>query len=887
MVKPIKSSNKFMASAVAMALATSAIVPIASAATGFSDVLSTNSHAENIKQAVEMGIIKGQNGKFRPNDTITRGQVVKILARYLESKHGKKSYSKVLPFADIPANSKDKELYNASRVVKYHEALLVENNKLRPSDKMTREEMASVLVATFGLELDGKTVNVTDLNQVGRNHASNVQIIANLGITQTENGRFSPKQAVTRAQFASFFVRTIDGYGGIPQSAKGLKISNVVGVEGKNHMLRVDFSRALTKLTAANIDIRNAKSGANYPVKAVKLAEGGKSAQIELFENFKDDRENVGDYHITVTIGGEKLTYSFNRSTYMESFVTDVDVKKNKITIFTDKGTTKAIDFPSTGGKLDIQQLLGEKVGIWYDSKNKPTDIEQLSRRAKYDAIEIKKVDEIRLISADKEYKISTKTAGTSGKPQFSFYLDGKKVEIGGRDDTKKKVKVKDRFTHAKIGFDDSGKILSVNAYNLNEFLIVDRIKDDEVIGYPGEGTGGVFNAKDALIIKDGNVIKHSDLRRGDVLFFSKVGNKGKGIAEVANPIAKGKIESVSSRDVQIDGKTYRYNDNSDLERYKVNYGSAVYLHNDGKTEKVDAQVASALQNAGTASVYADRAGNVVYIAGGSVKVERKTSVAVLLADIIGDRQSSREFIEVEALLATGEKKWFTSDLDGLTSIIVDDVTYDISGKSNWKVSFEYKDEKNMKEPTAILLTSKTDKQKIKVPLTKTRGQLVRLHMNRDHSRLESIEFFKKRSASKKIIVKSSDTHISGKRLNSDTIVFDTEYFNARDIEVTTWGKYKGPANVATIIFDENNNIIAFITDAAPKAFVLPENVATLTSEMEFGEMVITTAEIQSLAEQLGMPIDSTVASADEGKGSELKMSILPIESDQQWKLPQ
>ena len=57
---------------------------------------------------------------------------------------------------------------------------------------------------------------------------------------------------------------------------------------------------------------------------------------------------------------------------------------------------------------------------------------------------------------------------------------------------------------------------------------------------------------------------------------------------------------------------------------------------------------------------------------------------------------------------SVGEKKWFTSDLDGLKSIIVDDVTYDISGKSNWKISFVYKDAKNKKEPTAILLTSKS-----------------------------------------------------------------------------------------------------------------------------------------------------------------------------------
>lgn len=891
MVNRKQFDKRFLVSAVAIAITATAVVPMTSVAAGLSDVPPESSHAETIKAAVDMGFIKGQNGKFHPNDTITRGQVVKILARYLENKHGKKNYSKVQPFADVSAKTKDKELYNASRVVKFHESFLGDNNHLRPGDLMTREQMASVLVRAFELELGRPTSEIVDLHQVSSHHRQNVLTLANLGITQTADGRFSPKNAVTRAQFASFFVRTVNGYGGLPNSIKGLKIVSVVELNNTNQFIRLNFSHAIPKLTAADVDIRNAKTGANYAVKEVKLADNGKSAEVELFDIQTGNQVSVGDFHLTTTVYGEKLTYSFNRSTYTESFVTAIDVPKNKFTIYTEKGSTKTLDVPASVKNLDLQKIIGEKVGIWYDGKNKPTDVKIITQKAKYDAIEITKMDEIRLISEDRKYNISANTfEGSSSKKQFTFYLDGKKVEIGDRNDPKKKVKVRDRFTHAKVGFDNSGNILFVSAYNLNEFLIVDRIEGHEVIGYAGEGTGGIFNAKDATIIKDGNAIKPSNLRRGDVLFFSEKGNNGKGIAEVLEHVEKGEIDAVSSNDVRVNGTTYRFKDTVDLDRYNVNYGDAVYLHDDGKTEYIYFDLAKEIQKAGNATVYADRAGNVVYIAGGPISLERKQSIAILVADIVGDRQSAREFIEVEALLATGEKKWFTSNLESLKSIIVDDITYDINnnGKSNWKATFEYKDKIAKREVTAIHLTSKSDKKVVKVPLIGTRGDLVRLHMDQNRGKLETIEFFKKRSANKKAVVKSSDSHISGKRLDPKTIVFDTEYFKDRasDIEITTWGALKGSSRVASMIYDQNNTIIAYITDKPPKlAANFKSNRANLTSEIKYEELVMTTGEKKHadyISKKLGFVGRSTIASADKGKLSDVKISILPLEFRQE-----
>ncbi len=83
-----KKYKKFVATAATATLVASAIVPVASAA-GFSDVAG-NDHEVAINALADAGIINGYaDGSFKPNQTINRGQVVKLLGRYLEAQ-GKK-----------------------------------------------------------------------------------------------------------------------------------------------------------------------------------------------------------------------------------------------------------------------------------------------------------------------------------------------------------------------------------------------------------------------------------------------------------------------------------------------------------------------------------------------------------------------------------------------------------------------------------------------------------------------------------------------------------------------------------------------------------------------------------------------------------------------------
>jgi trimeric autotransporter adhesin len=206
-----KSYRKFLAGSVSAALVASAITPVAAAETpAFSDVPADSSHAENIAKAVELNLLKGfEDGTFKPNQSITRGQVVKTLARYLESIHGEVDTSDVEPFADVPADYADQELYEASLIVKKFDAFQGADGKLLPNNKISRQAMAKVLVNAFGLEeLTDVESKVTDLDQADEWAREYIQILSQHGVTNVE--KFNPKSDVSRAQYASFLVRAVE-----------------------------------------------------------------------------------------------------------------------------------------------------------------------------------------------------------------------------------------------------------------------------------------------------------------------------------------------------------------------------------------------------------------------------------------------------------------------------------------------------------------------------------------------------------------------------------------------------------------------------------------------------------------------------------------------------
>lgn len=207
-----KNYRKFLAGSVTAALVASAVAPTASAAAGFSDVGNDN-HTENIEKAVAWELINGyDDNTFRPYQDISRGQVAKIIARYL----GDVDTTGVDQFSDVE-KSGDTELHGAALTVRAAEIFTGRNGELDFEKNITREEMASVIARLFEHLVDIEDVesSVTDIEAAFPVHQDNINLLSEWGITDQEV--FNPKGSLKRAQFVTFMVRAIESIDAAPE----------------------------------------------------------------------------------------------------------------------------------------------------------------------------------------------------------------------------------------------------------------------------------------------------------------------------------------------------------------------------------------------------------------------------------------------------------------------------------------------------------------------------------------------------------------------------------------------------------------------------------------------------------------------------------------------
>ncbi|MEL3961394.1 S-layer homology domain-containing protein [Lysinibacillus endophyticus] len=191
------------------------------ATTNFNDITNYPEETQQeILNLVELGIIKGTSPTtFSPKESITRGQVVKMLGRFLVNS-GISSiptdWERKQYFTDLSVNSKDRELLQYAAVVKSSGVFIGKpDGSLASSEKITRENMALVLDrATEAMR--GKSLvelanyeegNIEDISRARTETRDAVNALNVLGISNVSN--FNPKGNVLRVHFASFLTRAI------------------------------------------------------------------------------------------------------------------------------------------------------------------------------------------------------------------------------------------------------------------------------------------------------------------------------------------------------------------------------------------------------------------------------------------------------------------------------------------------------------------------------------------------------------------------------------------------------------------------------------------------------------------------------------------------------
>ena len=293
-----KKYKKFVATAATATLVASAIVPVASAAS-LSDIAG-NTHEEAINALVDAKVISGYpDGTFKPNKTLTRSDVVKLLGKYLETEGYAPAadYATNPAFNDLKAGSNE-ELLKYASIVKEAGVFAGSNGNLLAGDKITRENMAITLVRMINTLKDVSLEefvaaqdfkgDVKDLNVAKAEARSAIAVLDFYDITNPAVSNFNPKGDTTRGQFATFLHKTINAdFAGASATTGTVKAINNTTVEvtfGKEiaDIKALDF--AIEGLTVENAVVKQTDkktavitTSAQEAGKEYTVTEGGKA----------------------------------------------------------------------------------------------------------------------------------------------------------------------------------------------------------------------------------------------------------------------------------------------------------------------------------------------------------------------------------------------------------------------------------------------------------------------------------------------------------------------------------------------------------------------------------------------------------------------------------
>ena len=190
--------------------------PIASATAPFSDVTYTALIFDAAWWAHEEGLVTGTNGRFLPNDPMTRAQYALILYRY----EGSPPVTTSGAFTDVPST---RPSYHAVTWANANGIVTGSGGSFLPDDSMTRAQMILMMHRYSALKGFNTSANLTALDPFAdRSQVSAVAAeamawgVANGLITGDANNRLLPNGTITRAQVVLILHRYVTKFVGAP-----------------------------------------------------------------------------------------------------------------------------------------------------------------------------------------------------------------------------------------------------------------------------------------------------------------------------------------------------------------------------------------------------------------------------------------------------------------------------------------------------------------------------------------------------------------------------------------------------------------------------------------------------------------------------------------------
>lgn len=206
----------------------------------FSD-MPNNWSTEALQNAVDNGLLKGDNGRLRPGDSLTRAEMASIINRAF----GATAEAALTGYQDVSEKSwYYEEMGKALQMGTFQGG---GDGLLRPQDPITRQEVFVVMARAFKLNhgSDANLNGFTDQARISSWAKSAAAALIDAGYIQGSNGRLNPKENITRAEFAKIMDSMLTGYmntpGTIEEVPGGNIMVNVPGVTLKNLAVKGDL----------------------------------------------------------------------------------------------------------------------------------------------------------------------------------------------------------------------------------------------------------------------------------------------------------------------------------------------------------------------------------------------------------------------------------------------------------------------------------------------------------------------------------------------------------------------------------------------------------------------------------------------------------------------
>lgn len=409
----------------------------------------------------DRNVLSGYNNLFRPNDTITRGEMAVILDRIMYYTQKQQN-----TFSDLDQAFYTEPILKAAKAGVFSET----NGLARPKEAMIRQDAVVMLAKALGIAPVEGSTNFTDDTQISTQAKGYILGMKQQGyVSGSSDGAFHPNDPISRAEVVTLLNCSIDNIvteNTVSASSNGKNvIINTPNVTLENTVIDKDLILAEGigegDVTLENITVKGSLIVRGGGIHTVKLKnsnignvsiEKKASAVRVLTENSTVTKTNVTTPSI--------LEGNFNAVTI--SSPTDVTVRGNVETMEVsakanlqteDTATVKNVNITANGantivkgtGKVENVQIAGENVSI--ETANTNVTVAQTVTQAKVNGQTVKGGTQTKTSSsAGNSGNKTSSSSGSSGSRPSSSGSGNNRPSGGGSSSgstTQKKITIK------------------------------------------------------------------------------------------------------------------------------------------------------------------------------------------------------------------------------------------------------------------------------------------------------------------------------------------------------------------------------------------------------------------------------------------------------------